>query len=200
MDSAGKQGTLRNGGLRAVKVLCAFSCSKARVILLQKRKKLLCPLVNTERGKVSFLCGVLDGSHDLVCQLDLSLDAAAVILHIFKTLLHHIGQILRQHLGSLRHVDGRSGLAGFRNLCKLAVQRVVDDLFVQSGVEHRCTSLPFSFIIAPGRRIFNDRGYEICFAILYHLDQSDDSHDVSLAQFATTMHPFSPYSANFSSS
>ena len=155
MDSAGKQGTLRNGGLRAVKVLCAFSCSKARVILLQKRKKLLCPLVNTERGKVSFLCGVLDGSHDLVCQLDLSLDAAAVILHIFKTLLHHIGQILRQHLGSLRRVDGRSGLAGFRNLCKLAVQRVVDDLFVQSGVKHDDTSLQFSSIIARTKALFN---------------------------------------------
>ena len=78
MDSTGKQGALRNGGLRAVKVLCAFSCcSKARVILLQKRKKLLCSLVNTERGKVSFLCGVLDGGHDLICQLDLRLDAAA---------------------------------------------------------------------------------------------------------------------------
>ena len=200
MDSAGKQGTLRNGGLRAVKVLCAFSCSKARVILLQKRKKLLCPPVNTERGKVSFLCSSLDGIYDLVCQLDLRLDAAAVILYVLKTLLHHIGQILRQHFGSLRRVDGRSGLAGFRDLCKLAVQRVVDDLFIQSGVEHRCTSLPFSFIIAPVRRIFNDRGYEICFAILYHLDQGDDSHDVSLAQFATTMHPFSRYSANFSSS
>ena len=65
MDSTGKQGALCNGGLRAVKVFCAFSCSKARVILLQKRKKLLCPLVNTKRGKVSFLCGVLDGGHDL---------------------------------------------------------------------------------------------------------------------------------------
>ena len=159
MDSTGKQGALRNGGLRAVKVLCAFSCcSKARVILLQKRKKLLCSLVNTERGKVSFLCGVLDGGHDLICQLDLRLDAAAIVLHVLKTLLHHVGQILRQYLGSLRCVDGRSGLAGFRDLRKLAVQRVVDDLFVQSGVEHRCTSLPFSFIIAPVRRIFNDRG------------------------------------------
>ena len=156
MDSAGKQGTLRNRGLRAVKVLCAFSCSKARVILLQKRKKLLCPLVNTERGKVSFLCGVLDGGHDLVCQLDLRLDAA-VVLHVLKTLLHHIGQILHQYLGSLRRVDGRSGLTGFRDLCKLAVHRVVDDLFVQSGVEHRCTSLPFSFIIALAERAFNDR-------------------------------------------
>ena len=157
MDSTGKQGALRNGGLRAVKVLCGFSCSKARVILLQKRKKLLCSLVNTERGKVSFLCGVLDGGHDLICQLDLRLDAAAIVLHVLKTLLHHVGQILRQYLGSLRCVDGRSGLAGFRDLRKLAVQRVVDDLFVQSGVEHRCTSLPFSFIIAPVRRIFNDR-------------------------------------------
>ena len=53
MDSTGKQGALCNGSLRAVKVFCAFSCSKARVILLQKSKKLLCPLVNTERGKVS---------------------------------------------------------------------------------------------------------------------------------------------------
>ena len=85
MDSAGKQGTLRNGGLRAVKVLCAFSCSKARVILLQKRKKLLCPLVNTERGKVSFLCSSLDGIYDLVCQLDLRLDATAVSLKQVQT-------------------------------------------------------------------------------------------------------------------
>ena len=157
MDSTGKQGALCNGGLRAVKVFCAFSCSKARVILLQKSKKLLCPLVNTERGKVSFLCGVLDGSHDLVCQLDLRLDAAAIVLHVLKTLLYHVGQILRQYLGSLRCVDGRSGLAGFRDLCKLAVQCVIDDLFVQTGVEHRCTSLPFSFIIALAERTFNDR-------------------------------------------
>lgn len=78
MDSAGKQGTLRNRGLRAVNVFCAFPCSKARVVLLQKRKKLLCPLVNTERGKVSFLCSSLDGIYDLVCQLDLRLDASAV--------------------------------------------------------------------------------------------------------------------------
>ena len=157
MDSTGKQGALCNGSLRAVKVFCAFSCSKARVILLQKSKKLLCPLVNTERGKVSFLCGVLDGSHDLVCQLDLRLDAAAIVLHVLKTLLYHVGQILRQYLGSLRCVDGRSGLAGFRDLCKLAVQCVIDDLFVQTGVEHRCTSLPFSFIIALAERTFNDR-------------------------------------------
>ena len=157
MDSAGKQGTLRNRGLRAGKVFCAFSCSKARVILLQKRKKLLCPLVNTKRGKVSFLCGVLDGGHDLVCQLDLRLDAAAVVLHVLKTLLYHVGQILRQYLGSLRCVDGRSGLAGFRDICELAVQCVIDDLFIQSEVEHRCTSLPFSFIIALAERTFNDR-------------------------------------------
>ena len=106
MDGTGKQGALCNGGLRAVKVFCAFSRSKAWVVLLQKRKKLLCPLVNTERGKVSFLCGVLDGGHDLICQLDLRLDAAAVVLHVLKTLLYHVGQILRQYLGSLRCVDG----------------------------------------------------------------------------------------------
>lgn len=84
MDSAGKQGTLRNGGLRAVKVLCAFSCSKARVILLQKHKKLLCPLVNTERGKVSFLCGVLDRVYDLICQLNLRFESSTVVLYILR--------------------------------------------------------------------------------------------------------------------
>ena len=155
MDSAGKQGTLRNGGFRAVKVLCAFSCSKARVILLQKRKKLLCTLVNAQRGKVSFLCGILDGSHDLICQLDLSLDAAAVILHVLKTLLYHVGQILRQHFRGFCRVDGRSGFTSFRNLRKLAVQRIVNDLFVQSGVKHDDTSLQFSSIIARTKALFN---------------------------------------------
>ena len=126
-----------------------------------------CPLVYTERGKVSFLCGVLDGGHDLVCQLDLRIDSAAVVLYVLKALLYHVGQILRQYLGSLRCFDGRSGLAGFRDLCKLAVQRVVDDLFVQSGVEHRCTSLPFSFIIALAERAFNDRKIFVSINFLY---------------------------------
>ena len=157
MDSAGKQGTLRNGGLRAVKVLCAFSCSKARVILLQKRKKLLCTLVNAQRGKVRFFGGSLDGAYDLVCQSNLCFDAAAIVLYVVEAFLYHFGQVLRQHFRGFRRVDGRSGFTGFRNLRKLAVQRIVNDLFVQSGVEHRCTSLPFSFIIAPVRRIFNDR-------------------------------------------
>ena len=40
---------------------------------------------------------------------------------------------------------GRSGLAGLRNLRKLAAQCVIDDLFIQSGLEHGCTSLQFSF-------------------------------------------------------
>ena len=56
------------------------------VIFPQKRKKLLCPPVNAQCGKVSFFGGRLDGAHDLVCQLDLCFDAAAVVLYVVKAL------------------------------------------------------------------------------------------------------------------
>ena len=141
VDGTGKQRTLCQRHFRSLNVLGRSSGGKARVIFPQKRKKLLCPLVNAQRGKVSFFGGRLDGAYDLVCQLDLCFDPAAIVLYVIQTLLHHLGQVLRQYLGCLCRVDGRSGLAGFRDLCKLAVQRVVDDLFVQSGVEHDDTSL-----------------------------------------------------------
>ena len=54
-------------------------------------------------------------------------------------------------------IQNTTQVAGFRDICELAVQCVIDDLFVQTGVEHRCTSLPFSFIIALAERTFNDR-------------------------------------------
>ena len=38
-----------------------------------------------------------------------------------KELLNHVSQILRQHFGRFRLIDGRNSLAGFRNLRKLAV-------------------------------------------------------------------------------
>ena len=54
----------------------------------------------------------------------------AVVQHVIQALLNHIRQILRQHLGGFRLVNGRNRLAGLRNLRKLARQGVVDDLFV----------------------------------------------------------------------
>ena len=169
MDGTGEQRALRKRRFRPLDVLGSFSGGKARVIFPQKRKKLLCPLVNAQRGKVSFLGGRLDGAYDLVCQRNLRFDAAAIVLYVIKALLHHLGQILRQHLGRLCRVDGRSGFAGFRNFRKLTLQSVVDDLFVQSGMQHDDTSLQFSSIIARIGRLFNAlkcwRQYKIKFSL-----------------------------------
>lgn len=49
---------------------------------------------------------------------------------LIQALLNHICQILRQHLGGFRLVNGRNRLASLRNLRKLARQGIVDDLFV----------------------------------------------------------------------
>ena len=73
----------------------------------------------------------------------LRFDSSTVVLYILKALLHHIGQILRQNFGCLCRIDGCSGLTGLRNLRKLAAQCVVDDLFIQSGLEHGKISLEF---------------------------------------------------------
>ena len=62
-------------------------------------------------------------------------DAAAIVLYVVEAFLYHFGQVLRQHFRGFCRVDGRSGFTSFRNLRKLAVQRIVNDLFVQSGGE-----------------------------------------------------------------
>ena len=89
-----------------------FPVARRGSLSRKSAKKLLCPLVNAQRSKVSFLCGVLDRVYDLICQLNLRFESSTVVLYILKALLHHVGQILRQHLGCLCRVDGRSGLAG----------------------------------------------------------------------------------------
>ena len=72
--------------------------------------------------------------NDLVGQPDLGRNIPAVVQHVIQALLNHIRQILRQHLGGLRLVNGRDGLAGLRDLRKLARQGIVDDLFIKTGV------------------------------------------------------------------
>ena len=136
MDCAGKQRTLGNRRLRAAQIGSGFAHSQPGICFPQKRKKLLCPLVNTQRGKVSFLGGILNEGNNLIGQRNLSRDIPAVIHHIVQTFLNHIRQILRQHLGCFRLINGRNSLAGFRNLRKLAVQGIVDDLFVKTMVQH----------------------------------------------------------------
>ena len=121
MDGAGEQRTLGNGGLRAAQVGSGFAHSQPGIGFPQKRKKLLCPLVNTQRGKVSFFCCVLDEGYNLIGQRNLGRDIPAVIHHIVQTFLNHICQILRQHLGCFCLVNGCNSLAGFRDFRKLAV-------------------------------------------------------------------------------
>lgn len=66
--------------------------------------------------------------------------SAAVVQHIIQALLDHIRQILCQYLGGLRLIDRRNSLASLRNSRKLAGQGVVDDLFIQTGMQHNKTS------------------------------------------------------------
>ena len=68
--------------------------------------------------------------NDLVGQPDLGRNIPAVVQHVIQALLNHICQILRQHLGGFRLVNGRNRLASLRNLRKLAGQSIVDDLFI----------------------------------------------------------------------
>ena len=134
MDCTGKQGALGNGGLRAAQIGGSFTDSQTRVCFPQKSKKLLCALVNTQRGKVSFFRCALNEVNDPVGQGDLRRDIPAIVQNIIKALLNYISQILRQHLGCLRLVDRCNSLAGFRNLRKLAAQRIIDDLFIKAMV------------------------------------------------------------------
>lgn len=91
------------------------------------------PLVDAQRGKVSFLCDILNKGDDSVGQLHLGGEASAVVQHIVQTLLHNLGQVLGEDLGGLRLVNGRNGLAGIGDGRELAVQGGVDDLFVETG-------------------------------------------------------------------
>ena len=130
MHSPGEKRALCDGGLRALYVRRGFSYSQPRIGFPQKRKKLLCPPVNAQRGKVSFFRCILNESNDLVGQPDLGRNIPAVVQHVIQALLNHICQILRQHLGGFRLVNGRNRLASLRNLRKFAGQGVIDDLFV----------------------------------------------------------------------
>ena len=73
---------------------------------------------------------MLNEINDLVGQPDLGGNIPAIVQHVIQAFLNHICQILRQHLGGFRLVDGRNRLASLRNLRRLARQSVVDDLFV----------------------------------------------------------------------
>ena len=119
-----------NRGLWALYVRRCFPHRQPRVGLPQKRKKLLCPPVNAQHGKINFLRRILNELNDLVGQPDLGRNVPAVVQHVIQALLNHICQILRQHFGGFRLVNERNRLASLRNLRKLARQGVVDDLFV----------------------------------------------------------------------
>ena len=114
----------------ALYVRRCFSYGQPRIGFPQKRKKLLCPLVNAQRSKASFFCRILNEIYNLVGQADLGRNIPTIVQYVIQALLNHIRQILRQHLRGFRPVNGRNRLACLRNLRKLARQGVVDDLFV----------------------------------------------------------------------
>ena len=134
MGGAGKQGALGNGASRAVQIRGGFAGGQSGIGFPQKSKKLLRAAVNAKGGKVRFLGRAFNKADDLIGQLDLGGDIPAVVQNIIQTLLDHLRQILRKHLGCFRPVDGRNRLAIFRNLRKLAVQLFIDNLFVQTGM------------------------------------------------------------------
>ena len=140
MDGPGKKGALGDGGLRTAHICRRFACRQPGVLLPQKCKQLLRPLINAHGREVGFLCGILNERHNSVGQVDLGRDIPAVVRHIVQPLLHHIRQILRQHLGCLRLVNGRNRLTRFRDLRKLASELIVDNLFVQALMQHRVPS------------------------------------------------------------
>ena len=78
-------------------------------------------LGNAHGCKVSFFCRSLNQIHNLIGQSNLRRDISAVIYNIVQRFLNHICQILRQHLGSFRLVNGRNRLTGFRDGGKLAI-------------------------------------------------------------------------------
>ena len=63
-------------------------------------------------------------------------EVSTIVQNVIQALLNHIRQVLRQHLGCFRPVYGRNSLASFRDFRQLAVQGVVDDLFVKAMVQH----------------------------------------------------------------
>ena len=157
MDGTSKQAALGHGGLRTSHILGGFSENQSGIILPQKRKKLLCTLGHAHGCKVSFFCRILDELHDLIGQRNLGREIPSVVRHIVQSLLHHLSQILRQNFGGFCLINGRSRLTGLRNLRKLAVQLVVDDLLVKTGVKHGGGSFCYliGFIILQNRCFVN---------------------------------------------
>ncbi len=84
MDCTGKQGALGNGGLRATQIRGCFANSEPRIRFPQKSKKLLCALINAQRGKVSFFRCALNEVNDPVGQSDLRRDIPAIVQNIIK--------------------------------------------------------------------------------------------------------------------
>ena len=60
MHGPGEKRALCDGGLRALYVRRGFSRGQPWIGFPQKRKKLLCALVNTQRSKVSFFRCILN--------------------------------------------------------------------------------------------------------------------------------------------
>ena len=78
----------------------------------------------------------MNEGYNLIGQRNLGREVSTIVQNVIQALLNHIRQILCQHLGCFRPVNGRNSLASFRDFRQLAVQGVVDDLFVKTMVQH----------------------------------------------------------------
>ena len=103
---------------------------------IKKRKKLLRPLCNGERVEVSFFCFCLDRGDNLIGQRDLGIKVSTVIAQIIQTALNYFGHILCKHFGRFCSVNRRS-LTELVRAGKLAVQSLINDLFIESVFQYR---------------------------------------------------------------
>ena len=130
----GEQAAAGQRRLRACQVCRSFSGDQQRVVGPQKSKKLLCPAVDAQRSKVSFLgCGFY-GLDQPVCQRNLGREIPTLVGDIVQTALDHVGKILRQHLGGFSLVQDGSSLAGSGQGREFLPHLLVDHLFVQAGL------------------------------------------------------------------
>ena len=72
MHGPSEKRALRNRCFRTFHVRSGLSHGQTRISVPQKRKKLLCPLVNPQCCKASFFCRILNQGYNLIGKLDLS--------------------------------------------------------------------------------------------------------------------------------
>ena len=136
MHGARKQAAAGERGLRTLKLLCGSAGRQPRVILPQKREKLLRATVYAERSEVSLLSAALDKRNYPVGELHLSGYVSADVEHILKPPPRYVGEVLGQHLRSLSRVNRRKRLPRRLNGVKLPREGRIDHLLIYPCLQH----------------------------------------------------------------